>query len=134
MKNPASMGAPRRLPRILPPVSISEDRRPVWSVNVALPPAIDAEIERYVEEDKWTVRTVMIHGALYLYRAAVWPRKKLEADFNEMIEESLKSADRGEFTEVTPQFWKDLKRDVRRDGKKIRELTAEGKIGNLMLP
>jgi hypothetical protein len=127
-------GATQRLLGILPPVIISKDRRPVWSENVELPPAIDAEIHRYVKEDKWTVWTVMIHGALYLYRAAVWPKKKLDAEFNNMIEEALKSADRGEITEVTPQFWKDLKREVRRDGKRIRELTVEGKIGNLMLP
>jgi hypothetical protein len=55
---------------------------------------------------------------------------KLEAEFQEIIEERLKNADRGEFTEGTPRFWKGRKRD----GKRIRELTVEGNIGNLMLP
>jgi Arc/MetJ-type ribon-helix-helix transcriptional regulator len=130
----AGIGAESRLPAVLPLVTISEDGRPVWSVNVELPPKINAEIQRYVEEDKWTAWTVMIHGTLYLYRAHLWPRERLEAEFRDIIEERLKSVDRGEFTEVTPQFWKDFRRDVKRDGKRIRELQAEGKIGNLMLP
>lgn len=121
-------------PSIFPPVTLDRESSPVYSVNVALPPDIDTEIRRYVEEDQWTSWTVMIHTALYSYRAHVWTREQLDAEFHEMIEEGIRSADKGESVEATPQFWKRLEQTAERHVKAIRKLEAEGKVGNLSLP
>jgi hypothetical protein len=51
---------------MLPPVMLDQDSDPTWSVQVELPPGIDAEIRGYVEEDELTAWTVLIHEALYL--------------------------------------------------------------------
>jgi hypothetical protein len=40
---------------------------------------MDAEIRRYVEEDELTSWTVMIHGALYIYRWLFWTKEELDA-------------------------------------------------------
>lgn len=91
-----------RASTIFPPVMLDRDSPLVYSVNVVLPPDIDAEIHRYVEEDQWTSWTVMIHTALYSYRAHVWTRAQLDAEFCEMIEKGIRSADKGESVEATP--------------------------------
>ena len=66
---------------IFPPMHLDADRRrPTWSVNVDLPPDIDAEIHRYVEEDDPTSWTVVIHGALYIYRWQFRTKEELDAE------------------------------------------------------
>lgn len=119
---------------IFPPVVLDEESHLVFSVNVILPINVDAEIRRYVEEDQWTSWTVMIHTALYAFRAHVWTKEQLDAEFREMIEEGIRSADKGESVEATPQFWENLEQTAEQHVKMIRKLEAEGKIGNLSLP
>lgn len=65
---------------ILPPVTVDDRDRLWWSVNVNLPPEIDQEIRRYVEEDEFTSWTLMIHSALYRYRTLFWTREQLRAE------------------------------------------------------
>ena len=89
---------------IFPPVRLDGDRRPAWSVNVDLPPDIDAEIRRYVEEDELTSWTVMIQGALYIYRWQFWTKEQLKAELREAIEESIRSAEEEGTIEATPQL------------------------------
>jgi hypothetical protein len=63
--------------RIFPPMHLDADRRrPTWSVNVDLPPAIDAEIRRY-----------------YVYRWQFWTKEELDAELREAIEAGIRSAD-----------------------------------------
>jgi Arc/MetJ-type ribon-helix-helix transcriptional regulator len=119
---------------IFPAVSLRNDRRPRWSVNVTLPTDIDAEIRRYVEEDELTSWTVMIHSALYIYRSQLWTQEELDAEFREAIEESIRSAEEKGTIPVTPQFWRDMKKRCRVNMERIRELRAKGKLGNLLLP
>jgi Arc/MetJ-type ribon-helix-helix transcriptional regulator len=119
---------------VFPPVRLDKDRRPTWSVNVDLPPEVDAEIRRYVEKDELTSWTVMIHGALYIYRWQFWTKEELGAELREAIEESIRSADEEGTIEITPQFWKDMKRRCRKNAERITELQGKGKMGNLLLP
>jgi len=120
---------------IFPPVQIDEDRRrPTWSVNVTLPPAIEAEIQRYVDEDELTSWTVMIHDALYVYRWQFRTKEELDAELRETIEAGIRSADDEGTIEVTPQFWEDLKRRGERNVERIHALQAQGELGNLLLP
>lgn len=114
---------------------LDEDRRrPTWSVKVDLPPEVDAEIRRYVEEDEPTSWTVMIHGALYIYRWQFWTKEELDAELREALEESIRSADEEGTIEVTPQFWEDLRKRGERHLKRMHALQAQGELGNLLLP
>ena len=121
--------------RIFPPMHLDADRRrPTWSVNVDLPPAIDAEIRRYMEEDDPTSWTVVIHGALYVYRWQFWTKEELDAELREAIEAGIRSADEEGTIEVTPQFWEDLVQRGERRIEQIHALHAQGELGNLLLP
>jgi hypothetical protein len=121
---------------VFPPVRLDdEDRRwPTWSVNVDLPPDVEVEIAQYTKENEFSVWTVLIHEALYIYRWQFWTREELEAELREAIEEGIRSAETEGTIEATPQFWKDFKKRCNRDVKKIRELKAKAELGNLLLP
>ena len=121
--------------RIFPPRHLAEDRRrPTWSVNIDLPPAIDAEIHRYVEEDDPTSWTVVIHGALYVYRWQFRTQEELDAELREAIEAGIRSADDEGTIEVTPQFWEDFIQRGERRMAQMHALQAQGLLGNLLLP
>jgi Arc/MetJ-type ribon-helix-helix transcriptional regulator len=119
---------------IFPPVMVDDRHHPWWSVQVDLPPEIDQEIRRYVAEEECTSWTLVIHDALYLYRTVFWTREQLRAEFDGMIEEGYRSAERDEGIEVTPAFWEALKRRAARNVERLNQLQAEGKVGNLLLP
>lgn len=121
-------------PMMFPPVMLDEDSRPTWSVQVELPPDIEAEIRRYVAEDALTSWTVMIHEALYIYRTVFWTREQLNAELWEAIEEGIRSGERDGYIEVTPEFWREFKHRGRKRMTELRKLTAAGTIGNLLLP
>jgi Arc/MetJ-type ribon-helix-helix transcriptional regulator len=118
---------------ILPPVTL-DDRLPWWSVHVDLPQEIDQEIRRYVEEDELTSWTLMIHGALYIYRTLFWTREQLRAELESMIEEGCRSAEQDGGREVTPAFWEEFRHKAERDAERLDQLQAAGKVGNLLLP
>ena len=60
---------------IFPPVYLDEERRwPIWSINVELPPDVEAEIVEYEKADEFAVWTVIIHEALYIYRWQFWTK------------------------------------------------------------
>jgi Arc/MetJ-type ribon-helix-helix transcriptional regulator len=121
--------------RIFSPVHLDEGRRrSTWSVNVDLPPEIEAEIRRYVEEDDPTSWTIVIHGALYIYRWQFRTKEELDAELREAIEAGIRSADEEGTIEVTPQFWEDLMQRGERNVDRIRALQAHGALGNLLLP
>jgi hypothetical protein len=119
---------------ILPPVTVDDRRHPWWSVNMDLPPEIDQEIRRYVEEDELTSWTLMIHGALYIYRTLFWTREQLRAELESMIEEGCRSAEQDGGREATPAFWEEFRQKAERDAERLDQLQAEGKVGNLLLP
>ena len=120
---------------VFPPMHLDEDRRrPTWSVNLDLPPEIDAEIHRYVEEDDPTSWTVVIHGALYVYRWQFHTKEELDAELREAIEAGIRSADEEGTIEVTSQFWEDLRQRGERRIAQIHALQAQGALGNLLLP
>jgi hypothetical protein len=119
---------------ILPPVTLDDRRHPWWSVNVDLPLEIDQEIRRYVEEDELTSWTLMIHGALYIYRTLFWTQEQLRAELESMIEEGCRSAEKDGGREVTPAFWEAFRQKAERDAERLDQLQAEGKVGNLLLP
>ena len=96
-------------------------------MNVDLPTDIDAEVCRYVEEDELTSWTVMIHDALHIYRGQFWSKEQLNAELQEAIEESLRSVEEEGTIEVTPQFWRDMKKRCRKNMRRIKELQAKGK-------
>ena len=119
---------------ILPPIMLDDRPLPWWSVNVDLPPEIDQEIRRYVEEDELTSWTLMIHGALYIYRSLFWTREQLRAELESMIEEGCRSAEQEGGREATPAFWKEFRQKAARNLERLDQLQAEGKVGNLLLP
>ena len=119
---------------IFPPMHFDEDRRPTWSVKVDLPSEIEAEIHRYVEEDDPTSWTVVIHGALYIYRWQFRTKAELDAELHEAIEAGIRSADEEGTIEVTPQFWDDLVQRGERRIEQMHALQAQGALGNLLLP
>jgi len=121
-------------PMIFPPVLLDADSRPVWSVQVELPPEIDQEIRRYVAEDELTSWTLTIHGALYLYRTLFWTRERLNAELEGMIEEGYRSAEKGGGREASPAFWAEFRQRTARNAERLSQLRAEGKVGNLLLP
>jgi hypothetical protein len=112
----------------------ADRRRPTWSVNVNLPPAIDAEIRRYMEEDDPTSWTVVIHNALYIYRWQFRTKEELDTELREVIEAGMRSAEEEETIKVTPQFWDELRQRCERDIERIHALQAQGVLGNLLLP
>lgn len=119
---------------MFPPVLISKDAEPIWSVRVNLPEETDAETRRYVEEDQLTSWTVMIHTALYSYRAHHWTCEELNAEICTLLQESIRNAAYSEVVDDSPAFWRELEHAAMRRLKATRQLEAEEKIGNLMLP
>jgi hypothetical protein len=120
---------------IFPPVYLDEEReRPTWSVNVELPPDVEAELAEYEKEDECAVWTVIIHEALYVYRWQFWTKEELDAEFREAIEESTRSAEAEGRIEVTPEFWKEFRKRGERNVKWTHELQVKGELGNLLLP
>jgi Arc/MetJ-type ribon-helix-helix transcriptional regulator len=118
---------------ILPPVTF-DDRLPWWSVNVHLPPEIDQEIRRYVEEDELTSWTLMIHGALYMYRTLFWTREQLRAELENMIEEGIRSAEQDGGREATPAFWAEFRRKAERDAERLDQLQVEERLATSSSP
>ena len=101
-----------------------------YSVTVALPPEVDAELRSYAEADgdAWTVQ---IHGALYQYRNSFMTKEEHTGEIKGLLEDAL---DSGPGVEVTPDYWKSFRKKALERHQKIQALEAEGKIGNLLLP
>jgi hypothetical protein len=119
---------------IFSPVYLDEQHRPTWSVNVELPPDVEAELADYEKEDEFAVWTVIIHEALYVYRWEVWTKEALDAEFREAIEEGIRSAETEGTIEVTPEFWEEFRKRGESNVKWTHELQAKGELGNLLLP
>ena len=120
---------------IFPPVVVAgDDGRHWYSVDVALPPEVDAAIRVYVEQDECMTWTTAIHGALYGYRATIWSPGALEAEYADLIQARLADVQAGRTIEVTPEFWADIERRGRENLVRMRALRAEGRLGNLLLP
>jgi hypothetical protein len=120
---------------IFPPVYLDEERRwPIWSVNVELPPDVEAEIVEYEKADEFAVWTVIIHEALYIYRWQFWTKEELDAEFREAIEAGIRSAETAGTIEVTSEFWEEFRKRGERNVKRTHESQAKGELGNLLLP
>jgi Arc/MetJ-type ribon-helix-helix transcriptional regulator len=78
---------------VFPAVMLDERGDPTWSVQVELPPDIDAEIRRYVDQDELASWTVVIHEALCTYRTVFWTQEQLDAELREAIEEGIRSGE-----------------------------------------
>jgi Arc/MetJ-type ribon-helix-helix transcriptional regulator len=114
---------------------LDEDkRRPTWSVNVELPAEVGRELAEYEKENEFAAWTLLIHEALYVYRWQFRTREELDAELRAAIEEGESSEEAEGAIEVTPDVWKNLRKTCERDAKRIHELTADGKLGNLLLP
>lgn len=121
-------------PHIFPPLPREDDDRSIYSVNVDLPPELDDEIKRYVDADEMTSPTLIIHEALYYARAEIWSHEALQNELREKIEHGLRDIEAGNTIDVTPEFWNQLRERSTRSIKTIRELQAQGQVGNLLLP
>ena|SRR5450755_3411496 len=120
---------------VFDPIYLDKDRRrPTWSVNVELPPDVEAELARYQAADECAVWTVMIHEALYVYRGQFWTKEALDAEIRQAIEEGIRSAETEGTIEATEEFWEKLRESAERSVKQIHELQAKGELGNLLLP
>ena len=128
--------APTAAKLIFLPVNLDEDdpRCLTWSVNVDLPTAIENEISAYTKQDEYSVWTVILHEALYVYRRQFWTEEQLKAEFEQEIEERIANSETEGGIEVTPAFWKSLMKRSKRRVKDIKKLQAEGELGNLLLP
>jgi len=91
---------------MFPPVTLADDRRPVWSVQVELPADIEAEVRRGVERSELSSWTVEIHGALYVYRRLFHTREELLAELREAVEAGARSGETHGYMEGTPEFWR----------------------------
>ena len=118
-------------PDVFAPVSIPGDGSRYWySVNVELPNEVAAEYDWYAAQAEG-VRTIEIHGALYLYRNSEMTPEECRNEFKALIHAGI---DSGPGIEVTDEFWEQFKRDAEARHQKLLRLEEEGKLGNLRLP
>ena len=113
------------------PISVGSDDSQSWySVTVALPPDVDKELRDYaqIDGDAWTVQA---HAALYQYRASFMTKEESTTELDKILLDSLGS---GPAIEVTPAYWKSLKKEVLERHHRIQDLKAKDQIGNLLLP
>ena len=120
---------------VFAPVYVSEaHERATWSVNVALPVDVEAALARYINAEEARVWTTLIHEALYLYRRRFYSDEALAGELRNMLETRMRDMDDGHGIEITPAWRASFMERARQRFERMRELEAQGKLGNLLLP
>ena len=103
------------------------------SVTINLPADVETIIAAH-EDDEGSVWTTVIHGALWEMRTRAMGREAAEREFTDEIRAALESVDRGEGTEVTPEWWAQFQVRCEENHRRIEEARREVLLGNLLLP
>ncbi len=101
------------------------------SVEVDLPEDVEALIAAHEKPDEGSVRTILIHGALWEMRARAMGQEAVRRELAEEIQAGLES---GPSEEATPEWWQRFRVGCEERSRRLEEARRHGLVGNLLLP
>jgi Arc/MetJ-type ribon-helix-helix transcriptional regulator len=101
------------------------------SVDLFLPADFTRILQELVNAEKAYATIEIIHDALWMMRGSEMTREERKAELSAEIQAGL---DSGGPIEVTPEFWRELRRRGREHLAWISTLREQNNIGNTLLP